>query len=132
MGVHFARTFNELVAAINDGVQHEKAFWLKNLFPAKWLLHSVPHSEAKSLCFPPVDVFGACSSEEKEKLSAMARGLHFHLGAKHYLKLDFLLNKEAKFICLILIPREFQSSHFAACESVGANASCGRTYFGRV
>ncbi|MEK7128388.1 MAG: hypothetical protein AAB933_02410 [Patescibacteria group bacterium] len=125
MGVHFARTFNELVAAINDGVQHEKSILVEEFIPGKVAsLHSVPHFRGEEFyVFPPVDVFGACSSEEKEKLSAMARGLHFHLGAKHYLKLDFLLNKRGKIYLLDFdsAPNLNSFSHFAqACESVGA------------
>jgi hypothetical protein len=87
-------------------------------------LHSVPDFRGeKNYIFPPVNVFGHLTSEEKEKLIYLGRNLHEHMGAKHYLKSSFVVNKRGKIYLLsmdsILDPRE--DSFFSnVCESVGA------------
>jgi len=87
-------------------------------------LHSVPSFRKEEVyIFPPSDVFGKISREENEKLSTLARDLHHHLGARHYLKSNFLLNKRGKiyFLDFEPMPNLNSFSHFSqACESVGA------------
>jgi D-alanine-D-alanine ligase-like ATP-grasp enzyme len=87
-------------------------------------IHCVPHFRGQDLyIFPPVNVFGNLSSSEKEKLSLLAKNLHHHLGNKHYLKSNFVMNKRGKVYLLDLefTPNLKSFSHFSqACESVGA------------
>ena len=125
MGVHLAKTFNELVAGIEDGVKHEKSILVEEFISGKVAsLHSVPHFRNTEIyIFPPVNVFGSLSSAEKEKLADLAKNLHKHLGARHYLKSNFVLNKRGKIYLLDFesMPNLKAYSHFSqACESVGA------------
>ncbi|MCX6752457.1 MAG: hypothetical protein NTZ87_03065 [Candidatus Nomurabacteria bacterium] len=125
MAVHLAKTFNELVAGIEDGVKHGKSILIEEFITGKVAsMHSVSHFRGKeTYVFPPVSVFGNISSLEKEELTNLARNLHNHLGAKYYLKSDFVLNKNGRvyFLDFDLMPNLKSHSHFSqACESVGA------------
>lgn len=125
MAIHLAKTFNELVASIEDGVKHGKSILVEEFIVGKVAsVHSVPDFRKENIyIFPPVNIFGNISAEEKEKLVTLARDLHKHIDAKHYLKSNFILNKRGKVYLL-----DFESnpnlkpfSHFSqACESVGA------------
>ncbi len=125
MGVHFAQTFPELVAAIEDGVAHGKSILVEEFIAGKVAsVHSVPHFRGETTyVFPPVNVFGELASGEKEQLSSLAKTLHHHIGAKHYLKCNFILNKRGKVYLLDFesTPNLKSYSHFSqACDSVGA------------
>ncbi len=125
MGVHLAKTFNELVAAIEDGVSHQTSILVEEFISGKVAsVHSLSHfRNEETYIFPPVNVFGQLSSLEKEKLSMLAEDLHSHIGAKHYLKSNFVLNKRGKIYLLDFesTPNLKPFSHFTqACDSVGA------------
>ena len=125
MGIHLAKTFPELVAAIEDGVNHEKSILVEEFISGKVAsIHSVPHFRGEDFyIFPPVNVFGEFSGAEKEKLCALVKDLHKHIGAKHYLKSNFLVNARGKVYLLDCdsTPNLKSFSHFSqACESVGA------------
>lgn len=137
MAVHLAHTFDELVRGIEDGVKHNTSITVEEFIPGKVAsVHSVPHfrgdlpalpkgrEQAGDLyIFPPVNVFGKFSSSEKRKLEIIAKSLHNHIGARYYLKSNFILNKRGKIYLLDLesIPNLKSFSHFSqACESVGA------------
>jgi len=125
MGIHLAKTFDELVGAIEDGVKHNKSILVEEFITGKVAsLHSIPHFRNEEIyIFPPVNVFGSLSSEDKNKLSILAKDLHRHLDARHYLKSDFILNPRGKVYLLDFesTPNLKSFSHFAqACESVGA------------
>ena len=125
MAIHLAKTFDELVAGIEDGVNHNKSILVEEFIPGTVAsLHSVPHFRNEEIyIFPPVNVFGSLSAENKNKLSLLVKDLHHHLGAKHYLKSNFLLNKRGKIFLLDFesVPNLKSHSHFSqACESVGA------------
>ena len=87
-------------------------------------VHSVPDFRGEDFyIFPPINVFGNLSSPEKEKLIALTKDFHNHIGAKHYLKSNFVLNKKGKVYLLDFesTPNLKSFSHFAqACEKVGA------------
>lgn len=114
------KTFPELIELIENN---------KNILVEEFILgkvvslHSVAGFRGEDVyTFPPVNVFGDISLNEKEKLVSLTKDLHNHIGARHYLKSDFLLNSRGKIYLL-----DFEStlnlkphSHFAqACESVG-------------
>ncbi len=131
MAVHLAHTFNELVAGIEDlsaqvdGVNHGKSVLVEEFISGKVAsVHSVPHfRDTETYVFPPVDVFGNLSVEERGKLITLAKDMHKHIGAKHYSKLNFLLHKRGKIYLLDFesMPNLKSFSHFSqACESVGA------------
>lgn len=125
MAIHLAKTFPELVNAIEDGVRNGKSILVEEFIVGKVAsLHSVPNFRDEDIyVFPAVNTFGELSSSEKEKLSMLAKDLHTHLGAWHYLKCDFLLNQRGKVYLLDFesTPNLNSYSHFAqACESVGA------------
>ena len=119
-----AHTFNELVAAIEDGVNHKKSISVEEFISGKIVsMHSVADFRGEDIyIFPPRNVFGNFSAEEKEKLINLVRDLHTHLGARHYLKVDFILNPRGKIYLFNIdgTPNLKPGSHFSkACESVG-------------
>ena len=125
MGIHLAKTFPELVSAIEDGVKNEKSILVEEFISGKVAsVHSVPHFRDQDIyTFPLGNSFGIFSPEEKEKLVAMAKDLHKHLGVKHYLKSDYVLSPRGKVYLLNfeLTPDLKPNSHFTqVCESVGA------------
>lgn len=125
MGIHLAKTFPELVRAIEDGAEHGASILVEEFIAGKVAsVHSVPNFRGEELyVFPPVNVFGQLSSIEKDKLSLLVRHLHQHLSAEHYLKTNFILNKRGKVYLIDLdhTPNLKSFSHFSqACESVGA------------
>ena len=125
MGIHLAKTFNELVASIEDGVNHGKSIMVEEFIGGKVAaMHSMPHFRGKDVyTFPLGNTFGNFSSEEKNKLESLVKTLHSHLGAKHYLKTNFVLTPMGK-VYLTEIESTLDlkpDSHFSqAVESVGA------------
>jgi D-alanine-D-alanine ligase-like ATP-grasp enzyme len=125
MGIHLAKTFNELAGAIEDGVEHEKSILIEEFIAGKVAsVHSVPHFRGQDIyTFPLGNSFGFFSADEKEKLTALAKDLHTHIGAKHYLKSDFVLSPRGRVYLLgiEITPDLDKDSHFSqVCESVGA------------
>lgn len=133
MGIHLAKTFNELAGAIEDGVKHEKSVLVEEFIAGKVAsVHSVPYFRGQNIyTFPLGNSFGipprlgeaGFSADEKERLTALAKDLHTHIGAKHYLKSDFVLSPRGKAYLLQVesMPDLKPDSHFSqVCESVGA------------
>ena len=125
MGIHLAKTFPELVGAIEDGVRHEKSIVVEEFVAGKVAtVHSVPGFRGQEIyTFPFGTSFGIFSDEEKETLAAMAKKLHDHTGSTHYLKSDFILTPRGKVFLLHLEhePDLKEGSHFwEVCEQVGA------------
>jgi len=125
MAVHLAKTFNELVAAIEDGVRHEKSILVEEFIAGKVAsVHSVANFRGEDVyTFPLHNFFADFSADEKEKVVTIAKDLHRHIGANHYLKLDFILNPRGKVYLLEFesVPNLKAHSHFSqACESIGS------------
>lgn len=126
MGIHLAKTFPELVDAIEDGVKHGKSILVEEFIAGKIAsLHSVPMFRNEEVyVFPLGNTFGIFSADEKEKLSGLAKDLHQHLGASHYLKSDFLVNPRGKIYLLQIesAPDLKPGSHLEeVCGHVGTN-----------
>src|SRR3989344_5025519 len=124
MAIHLVKTFPELVDVIEDGVKHEKSILVEEFIAGKVAsVHSLPHFRGENIyTFPLGNTFGNFSTNEKDKLSNLAKDLHNHLGAKHYLKSDFVLSPRGKVYLLEISsnPDLQFDSHFAqVCESVG-------------
>jgi len=127
MAVHLAKTFPELVDAIEDGVNHETSILVEEFILGKVAsVHSVNGFRGEDVyTFPPGNVFGNFSHGEREQLTKIAKDLHSHLGAKHYLKSIFVLNKRGQVYLLSIdsVPNLKKDSTFhQVCESVGAKA----------
>ena len=133
MGIHLAKTFPELLGAIEDGVMHKKSILVEEFISGKVAsVHSVPNFRGKDIyTFPLSGSFGnlpaqaGFTPEEKENLYGLARNLHVHVGARHYLKSDFLVNREGKVYLLQIesTPDVRPESHFSqSCESIGAKS----------
>jgi D-alanine-D-alanine ligase-like ATP-grasp enzyme len=125
MGIHLARTYPELVRAIEDGVNHNKSILVEEFIAGKVAsLHSMPGFRKEPMyTFPFGASFGQFSSEEKDSLISMAKDLHDMLGAEHYLKSDFILapHGEMYLLNLDLVPDVKPDSHFSqVVESAGA------------
>ena len=125
MGIHLAKTYPELMDAILDGVIHKKSILVEEFIAGKVAsIHTIPAFRGADIyTFPLGNTFGVMSAEERNKLVSLAKTLHVHVGAKHYLKSDFILNPRGK-IYLINIesnPDLNKDSHFSqVCASVGA------------
>lgn len=127
MGIHLAKTFNELVGAIEDGVNHEKSILIEEFISGKVAsLHSLPHFRGQEIYnFPLGNTFGNFSAEEKEKLHNLVKELHSHIGANHYLKSDFVLRTLGKknkiYLLNIELNPDFRAdSHLSqVCELAG-------------
>jgi D-alanine-D-alanine ligase len=122
--VQLTKTFPELVEAIKDGVRHEKSILVEEFIAGKIAsVHSVPMFRNEEIyIFPLGNSFGIFSAEEKKKLEDLVKELHQHLGAKHYLKSDFVLTPRGKVYLLQIdgMPDLKQDSHFSqVCSSVG-------------
>ncbi len=125
MGVHLAKTFPQLIDAIADGVNHQTSILVEEFIYGKVAgVHSLANFRGEKVyTFPVVSIFGDLSAQEKEKLMALAKDLHSHMGATQYLKLSFVLDKRGKVHLLHadskIDPRK--DSYLAkVCESVGA------------
>ena len=126
-GIHLAKTFPELVNAIEDGMKHEKSILVEEFIDGKVAsVHSIPLFRGENIyTFPLGNTFGNFSPEEKEKLVNLAKDLHKHINAKHYLKSDFVLSSRGKVYLLQIesMPDLKPDSHFSqVCESVGAKS----------
>ena len=127
MGIHIAKTFPALINAIEDGVARGHSIIIEEFISDKVAsLHSVLGFRGEDIyTFPVVSISGSFSSNEREKLSEIAKYLHKHIDAEHYLKSDFALNSRGKVYLLSveLHPDLKKDSHFhQVCESVGAKA----------
>jgi len=125
MAIHLAKTFPELVNAIEDGAKHEKSILVEEFIAGKVAsVHTIPMYRGEDIyTFPLGNSFGNFSAGEKEILSHVAKDLHKHIGAKHYLKSDFVLNSHGRVYLLQIesIPDLKLDSHFSqVCESIGA------------
>ncbi len=124
MGIHLAKTFDELVGAISDGVKHGQSILIEEFIPGKVAaLHSVRNfRNEKIYTFPLGTTFGKFTLEEKEKLNNLVKYLHLHAGASHYLKSDVVLHSRGKIYLLGIAetPNLKSGSHFIeACELSG-------------
>ena len=137
VSIFLAKTFPELVNVIKDlsaqacGVKNEASILVEEFIAGKVAsLYSAPMFRGEEIyVFPltpvtqkarPQEVF---SFSEKELLTKIAKDLHKHIGAKHFLKSDFVLNSRGKVYLLQIngVPNLKPDSHFSeVCESVGA------------
>jgi len=120
MGVHVAKTYPELVEAIEDGVKHEKSILIEELIMGKVApVHAVAGFRGEDVY---VFSLGNFSGDEKEKLISVAKDLYRHIGANHYLKSNFVITPRGKVSLLGIerFPDLRADSHFRqACENVG-------------
>src|SRR3989338_6196397 len=124
MGIHLAKTFPELVNAIEDGLKHEQSILIEEFIEGKIVsMHSMHKFRNQDIyTFPLGNLFGGFSIGEKEMLTQIAKNLHNHVDAKHYLKSDFILTPRGKVYLLGIEshPSLKEDSHFSqVCESVG-------------
>lgn len=125
MAIHLAKTFPELVDAIEDGAKMGNSVEVEEFISGKITsAHSVPQFRSEDIyVFPLGKTFDTFSPEEKEFIIQNVKNLHSHLGKPEYLRSDFLLNPRGKVYLLSMetLPDLTSGSHFhEACESVGA------------
>ena len=123
MGIHLAKTFPELEEAIEDGVRHKQSIVVEEFIIGKpGVFHSVSGFRGQDVYVFPQGQESIFSEGEREKIAALARNLHRHLSAGHYLKSDFLLTPKQKIYLLEFenIPDLKPGSHFSqTCELAG-------------
>jgi D-alanine-D-alanine ligase len=124
MGIHLAKTFPELVQAIEDGVQSGNSILVEEFITGKVAsVHSVPNFRGEDVyTFPLSNTFGNFSSDEKQIFIDLVKNLHQHIGAEHYLKSDFTLTPSGHIYLLQTqsVPDLQSESHFSqVCDSVG-------------
>lgn len=125
MGIHLAKTFDELVGGIEDGVNHGQSILVEEFIAGKVAsTHSVAKFRGDEVyVFPIGNYFTNLTVEDKQKITASSKDLHKHIGAKHYLRADFVLTPKGKLYLLNIdsMPNLKPGSHFSqVCESVGA------------
>lgn len=122
-GMYVANTLGELATAIDECVKNDMSIVVEEFIPGTaGAAHSVAgfRGEEEYVVSP-----GNFSPQEKEEIMALVRDLHRHLGARHYLKSDFILHpKRGIYLTGVeFTPNLRKNSHFEqACESVGAKA----------
>lgn len=103
IGVHVAKTFPELMNAIEDLMKHNKSILVEELIPGKRggvhtiggfrgepLYHMLPYEIRKNGVLEPIGNF---NDTENKKLYALAENIYNHLGAGNYLHFNFVLHK---------------------------------------
>lgn len=121
MAIHLAKTFDELVRAILDGIDHKQSILIEEFVTGKvGALHIVPGFRKNHLyTLIPMEF----SPKEKNHLEKIAHDIHNHLQIEHYLKIDFVLHPKLGFHLLSLdfMPDTRPGSHFVElCERLGA------------
>lgn len=121
VGVHLAKTFPELIEAIEDISKHRDTILVEEFISGKnAFMHSVPGFRGEDIYVFPAGKF---SKDEKERLHNLAKNIHEQIGARYYLKSNFVLNpKKGIYLTSVeFFPEIKKNSHFnRACDSVGA------------
>ncbi len=115
--VRLAKTFNELAEMIKDREDVIVEEFIEGRVSS---VYSINGFRDEDIYVLPPQNFGA---SEKEKIVNLAKNLHKHLGAKHYLKSDFVLHPRMGLflISIELSPDLRAESHFEkSCKSIGA------------
>ena len=125
--IRVVKTFNELAELINgkDGVIVEEfiAGKVASVHSVPDFRGDLPAQAGDVYTFPLGNTFGNFSTDEKEKLTNLAKDIHTHLGVEHYLKSDFVLTPREKIYLLQveLTPDLKPDSHFSqSAELAGA------------
>lgn len=117
VGDKLVKTFPELVETIGNG---QNILVEEFIYGKTASIHSIANFRSEDVyVFPP----GNFMLAEKEKLVKLAKNLHKHIGAKHYLKSGFVLSPRGKIYLLSveLTPDFKKDSHFSqSCELIGA------------
>ena len=121
MGVHVAKTFPELVSAIEDCINHNESILVEELITGKnAFTHNVSNFRGKDIYTFPVGNF---SKNEKEKLDTLSKDIHQHIGVFQYLKSNFIVspNRGIFLTSIEFFPDLREVAHFdKICKSVGA------------
>ncbi len=125
MGIHLAKTFGELTESIEDGLNQGNSILVEEFISGKpGAVHSLGGFRGEDVYVLPLGK--GFTQEEKEKISEVARILHNHTGAEHYLKADFTWHLQRGFFLndIYFTPDLRPDSHLdQASASVGANMS---------
>lgn len=128
-GIHVAKTFPQLIDAIADMVKHNKSILVEELIDGPTAsTHSIKGFRDQDIYVFPVSDLSEhypqkFSPGEKEKLINIAKDLHNHLGARHYLKSDFVVHSRRGIFLtgVSFLPDLTPDSHFDhSVLSVGA------------
>ncbi|MEI8270692.1 MAG: hypothetical protein WCG45_04950, partial [bacterium] len=91
IGIHVANTYQELVNAIEDIVNHNKSILVEEFITGKEVsVHSISGFRAQEIYnFPAIGNF---SIIEKEKLNEISKLIHKHLNISNYLNSNFVVH----------------------------------------
>lgn len=121
MGVHVAKTFEDLIRAIKDGASHDASIEVEELVSEKEArVHAVGEFRGEDVYVLPIEKL---NPKEKDEVAALVRKLYGHLGAEHYLYAAFYLHpKRGVFLKdLNFLPDLSEDSHLHnAAELIGA------------
>lgn len=121
-GIHVAKTFEQLVNAIFDIAQSGKSILVEEFIAGRIVsLHTVPK-------FRNQDIYvihnNTLNTVEKERLENIAKDLHAHIDARHYLKSSFVINKRGA-VYLVNIDLKPNLKEYSdldmSCQSRGIN-----------
>jgi hypothetical protein len=113
LATHLAKTFSELVAAIEDGVNHGESILVEEFILGKEAqTHQVPGFREQEIYHLPSTE--NLSVPEKESLSVLSKKVYEHLDLEHYLNSFFVLHpKRGIFLKqLEFFPDLRKGSHF--------------------
>ncbi len=121
MTIHVAKTYPNLVEAIEDCVSHGGSILVEELITGKNIqAHSIAKFRGEDVYTLPIK---GLSPEEKEKIISFVKDLFNNLGAKHYLNSQFVISPSGKIYLsnIDFSPNQKTDSHFCqSCDAVGA------------
>lgn len=123
MGIHIAKTFPELISALEDGVKHEESIYVEEFIAGREVnMHSVSGFRGEDVYVFP---FGRFSHTEKENLEKIIRNLHLQINPDGYLNVKFILHpRRGVFLQSLTHHPDLKegSDLDLVCDSVGARA----------
>lgn len=125
IGIHVAKTYPELINAIEDIVNHNKSILVEEFIDGKEIvIHTISGFREKEIYSMPV--LEKISSIQKEGLDKIVKDIHKHFDVKHYLNCNFVLHpKRGVFLKHIdFLPDLKKDSHFhKSALYIGANSA---------
>jgi len=125
MGIHIAKTYPELINALEDAVAHGDSILIEELITgASVPAHSVSSFRNKDIYVFPLKAYSRqVSGGDSSELTGLVETLHKQLGVKHYMNAHFVINPRSGIYVthLSFLPDLTSESHLhTACDSIGA------------
>ncbi len=134
LGIRVAKTFEELVNAINEIIEHGQSILVEELiYGREARVHIVPGFRGEEMyTLPPVEIkddvlrLGSFREEEKEKLINFAKEVCKHVGATHYIDSALVMTPKGQIYLkkISLTPDISDNSNLCQnCEFIGVKSN---------